>query len=42
MSTSAVPTKVKNKALVTKRREQIVLAAIELFARKGFHETNLR
>jgi len=42
MSASEIPTKVKNKALVTKRREQIVLAAIELFARKGFHETNLR
>ena len=42
MSISEVPTKVKNKALVTKRREQIVLAAIELFARKGFHETNMR
>ena len=42
MSISKVPTKVKNKALVTRRREQIVLAAIELFARKGFHETNMR
>jgi len=37
-----IPTKVKNKELVTKRREQIVLAGIKLFSRKGFHETNLR
>ena len=42
MSTSDVPTRVKNKELVVRRREQIVLAAIKLFARKGFHETNLR
>ncbi|MBW1780906.1 MAG: SDR family oxidoreductase [Deltaproteobacteria bacterium] len=39
---SVVPTKVKNKELVAKRREQIVLAAIKLFSRKGFHESNLR
>ncbi len=39
---SVIPTKVKNKELVAKRREQIVLAAIKLFSRKGFHETNLR
>ena len=39
---SVVPTKVKNKELVAKRREQIVLAAIKLFSRKGFHQTNLR
>ena len=37
-----IPTKVKNKELVAKRREQIVLAGIKLFSRKGFHETNLR
>ena len=37
-----IPTKVKNKELVGKRREQIVLAGIKLFSRKGFHETSLR
>ncbi|MEE4352239.1 MAG: SDR family oxidoreductase [Desulfatiglans sp.] len=37
-----IPTKVKNKELVAKRREQIVLAGIKLFSRKGFHETSLR
>ena len=37
-----IPTTVKNKKLVKKRREQIVRAAIELFARKGYHETTLR
>ena len=37
-----IPTKIKNKELVAKRREQIVLAGIKLFSRKGFHETNLR
>ena len=37
-----IPTTVKNKKLVEKRREQIVLAAIKLFSRKGFHKTTLR
>jgi len=37
-----VPTTVKNKELVEKRREQIVLAAIALFSQKGFHKTTLR
>lgn len=37
-----IPTTVKNKALVERRREQIVLAAIELFSHKGFHQTTLR
>ena len=37
-----VPTTVKNKALVEKRREQIVLAGIELFSKKGFHGATLR
>ncbi|MBM4328278.1 MAG: SDR family oxidoreductase [Deltaproteobacteria bacterium] len=39
---SAIPTTVKNQELVEKRREQIVLAAIKLFAKKGFHRTTLR
>jgi len=33
---------VRNKELVAKRREQIVLAAIKLFSEKGFHQTSLR
>lgn len=39
---SVIPTKVKSKKLVEKRREQIILAAIKLFAQKGFHKTSLR
>jgi len=37
-----VPTTIKNKDLVEKRREQIVQAAIKLFVKKGFHRTTLR
>ena len=37
-----VPTTIKNKTLVERRRKQIILAAIKLFAQKGFHKTNLR
>jgi len=37
-----IPTTIKNKELVEKRREQIVMAAIKLFSKKGFHKTNLR
>jgi AcrR family transcriptional regulator/NAD(P)-dependent dehydrogenase (short-subunit alcohol dehydrogenase family) len=37
-----IATTVKNKQLVQKRREQITLAAIKLFAKKGFHKTTLR
>lgn len=37
-----IPTRVKSDKLVAKRREQIVRAAIKLFSKKGFHETNLR
>ena len=37
-----IPTTVKNKALVEKRRRQIVLAAIKLFSKKGFHKTTLK
>jgi 3-oxoacyl-[acyl-carrier protein] reductase len=42
MHEATIPTTVKNQELVLKRREQIVLAAIKLFAEKGFHKTNLR
>ena len=37
-----IPTTIKSKELVVKRREQIVLAAINLFAKKGFHKATLR
>ncbi|MCF8079155.1 MAG: SDR family oxidoreductase [Desulfobacterales bacterium] len=40
--TPHVPTTVKNEELVRRRREQIVLAAIKLFSKKGFHGTTLR
>ncbi|MGB6066256.1 MAG: helix-turn-helix domain-containing protein, partial [Desulfomonilaceae bacterium] len=39
---NTIPATVKNLELVEKRREQIVLAAIKLFAKKGFHKTTLR
>ena len=37
-----IPTTIKSKRLVEKKREQIVLAAIKLFAKKGFFKTTLR
>ncbi|WP_319521463.1 SDR family oxidoreductase [uncultured Desulfosarcina sp.] len=37
-----IPTTVKNKNLVEKRRRQIILAAIKLFSQKGFHKTTLK
>jgi NAD(P)-dependent dehydrogenase (short-subunit alcohol dehydrogenase family)/AcrR family transcriptional regulator len=37
-----IPTTIKSKKLVEKRREQIVYAAIKLFAKKGFHKTTIR
>jgi AcrR family transcriptional regulator len=40
--TPYVPTTVKNEQLVEKRRKQLVLAAIKLFSRKGFHKATLR
>ena len=38
----SIPTNIKNKLLVKKRREQLVLAAIKLFAKKGYHKTTLK
>lgn len=37
-----IPTTVKNQRLVKQRRRQIVLAAIKLFSRNGFHKTTLK
>lgn len=39
---SKIPTNIKSKKLVEKRREQITNAAIKLFSLKGFHRTTLR
>jgi len=37
-----IPTNVKNKALVLKRRQQIFEAVVKLFSKKGYHRTTLR
>lgn len=37
-----IPTQIKNKDLVTRRRRQIVDAAVELFIARGFHKTTTR
>lgn len=37
-----VPTRIKNRERVKRRREQIISAATRLFSRKGFHKTTLR
>ncbi len=37
-----IPTTVKNKSLVEKRRHQIVMTAIRLFAKNGFYKTTLK
>ncbi|EMS80935.1 SDR family oxidoreductase [Desulfotignum phosphitoxidans] len=37
-----IPTTVKNKTLVEKRRRQIIMAAIKLFSEKGYHKTTLK
>jgi AcrR family transcriptional regulator/NAD(P)-dependent dehydrogenase (short-subunit alcohol dehydrogenase family) len=37
-----IPTTIKKKELVEKKREQIILAAIKLFCKKGFHKTTLK
>ena len=40
--TNEIPTLVKNQALVTQRRRQIVDAAVNLFIENGFHKTTTR
>ena len=37
-----VPTKIGNKEIVKKKRDQIIRAASELFAKKGYHSTSMR
>jgi NAD(P)-dependent dehydrogenase (short-subunit alcohol dehydrogenase family)/AcrR family transcriptional regulator len=37
-----IPTTVKNKELVKKRRQQIIMAAINLFSKNGYHKTTLK
>jgi AcrR family transcriptional regulator len=37
-----IPTQIKNKRLVARRRRQIVDAAVELFMKDGFHKTTTR
>jgi AcrR family transcriptional regulator len=37
-----IPTNVKNKSLVLKRRQQIFEAVVKLFSKKGYHKTTLR
>jgi AcrR family transcriptional regulator len=37
-----IPTQVKNRELVERRRSQIVDAAVEMFLQKGFHKTTTR
>jgi AcrR family transcriptional regulator len=42
MKTIEIPTTIKNQKRVEERREQIVLAAIKVFSKKGFHRATLR
>ncbi|MBW2177291.1 MAG: helix-turn-helix transcriptional regulator, partial [Deltaproteobacteria bacterium] len=37
-----ISTNIKKPALVTKRREQILQAALDLFRKKGYHGTSIR
>jgi len=37
-----VPTKIGNKEIVKKKHDQIIRAASELFAKKGYHSTSMR
>jgi AcrR family transcriptional regulator len=40
--TRKIPTNVKNKSLVLKRRQQIFEAVVKLFSKRGYHRTTLR
>ncbi len=40
--TDGIPTQIKNQALVTQRRRQIVDASVNLFIENGFHKTTTR
>jgi NAD(P)-dependent dehydrogenase (short-subunit alcohol dehydrogenase family)/AcrR family transcriptional regulator len=40
--TKSISTHIKNKKLVQKRRDQIILAAVKLFPKKGFVKTTLK
>ncbi len=42
INTKGIPTQVKNQALVTQRRRQIVDASVNLFIDSGFHKTTTR
>lgn len=42
METKKVESSVKNEALIQKRRDQMVKAAVKLFIEKGFHSTTTR
>ncbi|TMW72138.1 TetR/AcrR family transcriptional regulator [Alteribacter natronophilus] len=42
MKKKQVPSMVKDQRLITKRRDQIVKAAVELFNEKGYHKTTTR
>lgn len=37
-----IPTAIKNPSLVKEKREQIILSAIKLFSRKGYHNASLK
>ncbi|SDJ75274.1 TetR/AcrR family transcriptional regulator [Salimicrobium halophilum] len=42
MESKQVPSSIKNRALVEKRRDQMIQGAVSLFREKGFHKTTTR
>ncbi|SIS41089.1 TetR/AcrR family transcriptional regulator [Salimicrobium flavidum] len=42
MESKQVPSSIKNRALVEKRREEMIRGAVTLFREKGFHKTTTR
>lgn len=42
MKTYIIPSVVKDEQLITKRRQQIIDGAVQLFIKKGFHKTTTR